>query len=217
MISRMLFSVIAGCCLIAGSYSQPVDDRVNRKELMDQRWTMARAHEYMHSIGVIKGCNFVPSYCKSPMQHFIDFREEIIRRELGYAKKAGLNSIRLWIPCFAWQSSRETFYRTLDKYLEICDELQLTVMATLTCYSIKKQTYTEELEVKRQRFYPGVHIQPLEIEGISRRDEGDWPVIKAYYQDITGRYSDHPTIIIWDLYNEAVSYTHLTLPTKRIV
>jgi hypothetical protein len=203
MIVRILFSVFAGCCLITGSYSQPIDAPVNKKELMDQRWTVTRAHEYMQSYGVIKGCNFVPSYCKSPMQHFIDFREDIIRKELGYAKKAGLNSIRLWIPCFAWQSDRQTFYQVLDKYLEICNEMQFSIMATLTCYSIKKDTFQEKLEVKPQRFYPGVHIQPLEIEGIYRREADDWPVIREYYQEITKRYGDNRTIIVWDLYNEA--------------
>ena len=143
------------------TFSPKADSQINKKALMDSRWPESKAYAYMNSFGEIKGCNFVPSYCKSPMQHFIDFRESIIRRELGYAKKAGLNSIRLWIPCFAWQSDKEAFYQTLDKYLALCDEIELTVMATLTCYGIKRDSHDKKLEVRPQRFYPGVHIQPL--------------------------------------------------------
>jgi hypothetical protein len=185
------------------SFAQQADFPVDKKSLMDSRWPESKARAYMEPFGVIKGCNFVPSYCKSPMQHFIDFREDIIRRELGYARNAGLNSIRLWIPCFAWQNDREAFYRTLDKYLALCDENGLTVMATLTCYSVTTDTFKTKLEVRPQRFYPGIHIQPLEIEGLHGRNNNDWPVIKAYYQEITSRYSGNRTIIIWDLYNEA--------------
>ena len=148
--------------------------------------------------------------------------QDIIRRELGFAKKAGLNSIRLWIPCWAWQDGKEAFYKKLDKYLEICQGQGITVMATLTCYQIKDDSFTGGLEVvSDQRFYAGVHIQPLEIEGIRSRKKEDWSVIKEYYQEITSKYADKKTIIIWDLYNEAWEkdqelLDHLFLWTREV-
>lgn len=67
---------------------------VNSVQLMNARWTQEQAYNYMHRFGVVKGCNYVPRY-NGPW--WSDFREDVIREELGWARDIGLNSVRVFV------------------------------------------------------------------------------------------------------------------------
>ena len=68
---------------------------MKREELVASRWSLEKANAYMESFGVVKGVNYVPSYCYSYIEIWHHFREEWIVRELGYAKEIGINSLRI--------------------------------------------------------------------------------------------------------------------------
>lgn len=49
---------------------------MKREELVASRWSLEKAKAYMEPFGVIKGVNFIPSYCYSYIEmwhHFLAF------------------------------------------------------------------------------------------------------------------------------------------------
>ena len=65
---------------------------MNREGLSQSRWEIGNAEAYRAGLGEIKGCNYVPAYCYSYIQMWFDFCKEIIERELGWVRDAGINS-----------------------------------------------------------------------------------------------------------------------------
>ena len=185
------------CLVWQLSFAQNPDDETLQKN----KWNKEKAWAYMNSIGVIKGCNYVPRYSTS---YWLDFREDIISEELGWAQEIGLNSIRVFVPCSAYQDDKDTFFRNVDKLLNICQKNSLTVMIVLATYDVKDPAFTNKLQVPTLHVLPGVHGGGVRIEGlIGRKDPEHFPIVKQYCQDFIRRYSNDKRIIIWDLYNEA--------------
>ena len=178
---------------------------VNQAQLMNERWTNQRAYEYMKRFGVVKGCNYGPRY-NGPW--WSDFREDIIREELGWARDIGLNSVRVFVSISAWQDDKQDFFKKVDKFLSICESDSINIMIVFETYGVKDPARTEKLKVipdNERTIKPGWHNGPVNyIEGIIRRDDNKhWPLIKEYVQEFTSKYSNDRRIIAWDLYNEA--------------
>ena len=101
------------------------------QQLMDARWPVAKAEEYMKPYGAIKGVNYVPSYCASYIEMWHHFREDVIQKELRWAKKAGLNSLRIFVAACQWETRRDVVKEKLDHFLNITKEMGFSVMLTL--------------------------------------------------------------------------------------
>lgn len=185
------------CLLYQVSFPQENIDTM----LMKSKWGKEKAWEYMNNVGVVKGCNYVPSYSN---YFWFDFREEIINEELGWANNIGLNSIRVFIPCTAYQEDKNVFFENVDKLLNICQENNLTVMVVLDSHSIKDPAYKEKLKAPKIDIQPGVHGSSAPIEGlIPRQDPQHFTIIKQFSQEFIKKYAHDKRIIAWDLYNEA--------------
>lgn len=178
-------------------------------ELMEARWPVAKAEEYMKPYGAIKGVNYVPSYCASYIEMWHHFNEQVILKELRWAKKAGLNSLRIFVAACQWESRREIVKARLDQFLDYAKELGFSVMLTLqpNTYMLPGNDLGPEEDPFILKFRPGVHDGGWIYKGAKIFDcNGQWVEDKegigAFVTDIVSCYKDDPRVAFWDLYNE---------------
>jgi len=195
---------------------------VNLKELKNGCWHPDRTSEYMERFGEVKGCNYVPACHYSSSQLFLDFDTKLYRRELGWARAVGFNSVRIVVPCFLYQLDRNRLFERFGSFLEICQENRISVMARLDPSFLDPDNDTDAPEVQTEVqiiFRAGVHkpewIYPGVValpgcglgHGLPKGLTEKWPcleeICKDFVQTFLGRYSGEQRIIMWDLYNEA--------------
>lgn len=177
-----------------------------QEQLMQARWDIPRAWAYMEKLGTLKGCNYVPAYCHSYIQMWHDYREVVIRRELGYARAAGINTLRIFVATCQWQTHRGLLYQNLDRFLNLCREMGLSILLTLQPNTYMTPGYVQQREDPFIiHFEPGRHDKGWTYEGAAF-GMAHWPQVQddigAFVTDIVTRYGRDDRIAIWDLYNE---------------
>ncbi|MBQ6679606.1 MAG: hypothetical protein IJM76_06235 [Lachnospiraceae bacterium] len=179
-----------------------MEDR--REVLAAKRWPVERITEYLRQFGTIKGVNFIPSYCYGYIEIWQNYREQAIRRELDYAVRIGINSVRIFMSTAQWQVRREESFANLDRFLDECKARGISVMMTLapgTC--IKKGYMMQRENPFIINFRPNMHDASWRFEGTDReawRDNRE--EIKAFGREIMTRYKTDDRIAFWDLCNE---------------
>lgn len=182
---------------------------MTHEELMNSRWIIQRAEEYMKPLGVIKGVNFIPSYCCSYIEMWQHFRPEVIHRELRFAKRFGFNSLRIFVAACQWESRREQVKQNLDTFLDWCKELGFTVMLTLqpNTYMLPDNDLQPDEDPFIIDFKPGRHDGSWIYKGAQIFDcNGKWMEDKEgigrFVTDIITCFANDTRVTFWDLYNE---------------
>lgn len=180
-----------------------------RNYLKERVWDIQKAEEYMSAFGVIKGVNFVPSYCYSYIEMWHHFKEDCILRELHYAKDAGINSLRIFVAECQWETRKDLVQKNLDRFLDFCADLNFSVMLTLqpNTYMIPGWTISQEEDPFLIDYKPGVHDGGWNYKGARIFDcSGKWKEnkegIREFVTEILLRYGKDKRVSFWDLYNE---------------
>jgi hypothetical protein len=182
---------------------------MTHQELKHSRWSNEKAKKYMASLGVIKGVNYIPSYCVSYIEMWHHFKEDVIYRELRYAKRFGFNSLRIFVAACQWESRREIIQEKLNTFLDWCKELGFTVMLTLqpNTYMLPNNDLHPEEDPFIINFKPGCHDGSWTYKGAQIFDcNGKWIESKEnickFVCDIISSYGQDKRVTFWDLYNE---------------
>jgi hypothetical protein len=198
-------------------------DPVDLKKLRASRWSRERAAKYMERFGVVKGVNcspraggvFEPFTEEARSRAFgggarpriefplSDFNEQIIQQELGWAQNVvGLNSVRVGVSASGWQTDRDKFYRSFEKFLDIAESRGMSVMPRMAATSVRDPNS------------PGTQTGPGGAGGARGPQGGEgrpawdetWPklkpIMKEFIQSLLKRYSKERRIILWNLHNE---------------
>jgi hypothetical protein len=188
-----------------------------REELRQSLWTLERAYKYMERLGVIKGCNYVPAYAHSHAHMWFDYREGEINKELSWAKQIGINSVRMFVPCFEYFAFRNPLLQRWDRFMDAAARHGMTVMPTFSL-SILDPDYDREAPGAVQQptinFKYGVHGGQWRYPGVTSYRK-TWPeskkTAKEFIQGFVGRYARDERIVAWDLVNEASRRDRLIL------
>ena len=168
------------------------------------RWPEAQANDWWRAKPWPVGCNFLPSTAVNflEMWRAETFDRPTIARELGWAADIGLNTVRTNLHFLIWKHDRDGLLERFDWFLKIAAERGLSVMPVLF----------DDCGFGGQE--PAWGPQPDPIAGVHNsravaspgRDavmtRAQWPVFRAYLQDVIKAHRDDPRILAWDLYNE---------------
>ncbi len=186
-----LVAVLAGCKTTTRSTVQP-----------RARWTPEQAQAWQAKQPWLVGCNFTPSTAINQLEMWQaeTWDPATIDRELGWAQQLGFTSVRVFLHDIAWRQDRRGFLKRMDLFLDIAARHRIGVMFVLF-----DGVWDPLPKPGKQRApYPHRHnsgwVQsPAQeiLKDPARHDE-----LKAYVQEVIGRFRNDRRVQVWDLYNE---------------
>lgn len=169
-----------------------------------ERWSADRAWGWYEAQPWLVGCNYVTSTAVNDIEMWRTetFDEETIARELGWAAELGLNCVRVFINCLAWEESPEGLREAFARFLDIADGHGIVVMPVLlddcNFAGVQPKPGLQEGAV------PGVHNSRWAASPAGDRaaDPAQWGPIEGYVRDMVATFGNDRRILAWDLYNE---------------
>ncbi len=190
---------LISCCCAEGLARK--DEVVNSSA---KQWSQEKAWRWYKNIGPIRGCNYLPRTAVNMTEMWQEdtFDPETIDQELGWAERAGYNSVRVFLQYLVWQDDANGLKKRIDKFLAIADKHNIGTMLIFfcDCSFAGKEPYLG----KQDAPISGVHnSQWVPSPGLKRvTDRSCWPDFEKYVKDIVGSFGSDRRVLIWDLYNE---------------
>lgn len=170
----------------------------------DARWSKEKAWNWYNKVSPIVGCNYLPRTAvnMTEMWQRESFDPTVIDQELGWARKVGFNSVRVFLPYVVWKDDPKGLKKRIDRFLEIANRHQIRTMLLLfcDCAFAGKEPYLG----RQNAPVPGVHNSGwVPSPGLTLvTDRNVWPDLEKYVKDIVGTFRQDDRVLIWDLYNE---------------
>jgi len=191
-----------------------------------KRWTAERANEWYARQPWLLGANYVPSTAANDVEMWMKdtFDPETIRRELGYARDIGMNTVRVFLSYTVWKEEGQIFLDHFEEFLQIAADTGISVTPILfddCAFDEGKDPFYGP----QQDPEPGVaNGRWVASPGYSVADDPTQTAsCKAYVDAVISAYKDDERILMWDLYNEpgnrvgAQQDTELRLPSLPLL
>ena len=168
------------------------------------KWSIEKANEWYKNIGWVVGFNYVTSTAvnSTEMWQFDTFDIETINKELAVAAEMGFNSCRVFLQFLVWESERNGFLDTFDKFLAIACKHGISVMPILfdDCAFSGNEPFLGKQHdpvtgVTNSRWTPSPG-------SVIADDPEKIGVLEEYVQSIVKRFGDDSRVLMWDVYNE---------------
>ncbi len=208
---RLLSSVLALalCCTLRFSASA-----------QETRWTEDRANQWYNQQPWLVGANFLPSNAVNELEMWQadTFDPKEIDRELGWAEKIGMNTMRVFLHNLLWDQDAAGFQQRIDRFLAIAASHHIRPMLVLfdSCWDPNPKLGPQRPPI------PGVHNSGwVQAPGKAMLvDPAQYPRLKAYVQGVVGAFANDQRILAWDVWNEpdndnGSSYGKLEPANKR--
>ena len=137
----------------------------------------------LESYSHIKGFNHEPN--------FDTYTQETMEKELGYAKRLGLNSCRLFMPMFYWQKDKEGFLKKLQSFVRTAyDKYGITTTPILLMAYFTEDQDPYWISDDENPEIPGCYY------------EENYHIGEEFVTATITLLKDEPGILFWDLQNE---------------
>lgn len=166
------------------------------------RWTPERANAWYAAQPWILGANYTPANAINQLEMWqaATFDPAQIDKELGWAKRFGMNSMRVYLHDLTYSQDPRGFLDRVDRFLAIAAKHDIKIMLVLfdSCWN------PDPVLGPQHRPIPGVHnsgwVQsPGRTDLIDRAQE---PRLRAYVEGGVGRFAKDPRVLAWDIWNE---------------
>ena len=200
MISRRNLTILA---LLTAALSTPAlaQDKTQERWPAEKAWQWHRRHTWPC------GFNFVPSNAvnDTDIWQAETFDEKLIDRELGWARRVGYNTCRVFLQFIVWKEDPEGFKKRMDRLLALADRNGLSVMPVLFDDCMFGDPPQSEPYLGKQRDpQPGLIGSSWTPSPGHKAvtDHDAWPALERYVKDLTAAFGQDQRVLVWDLYNE---------------
>lgn len=149
------------------------------------------------SPGFVWGANYVPARRMTSYQVWWRFDPEQIDREIGYAEKIHLNSLRMWLSYEYWKEDPKGIEANFDKLLEIANRHKIKILISL--FDCDGVAPTQE-NMKNESPVTGVATASPSWAVINKPER--WHETYAYVDWFMERYKDDSRVLAIELTNE---------------
>lgn len=167
-----------------------------------ERWSAAQADSWYDRQPWITGANYIPATAVNQLEMWqaATWDPRQIDRELGWARRFGMNVMRVYLHDLAWEQDPEGFKRRLGEFLGIAARHGIRPMLVLfdSCWD------PDPAVGPQHRPIPGVHNSGW-LQSPSRHDlvdRGREPHLRRYVEDVVGSFARDGRILAWDIWNE---------------
>jgi hypothetical protein len=139
----------------------------------------------------IRGANYVPSWASTSVAAWTRFDAAQADRELAFARRLGLNSIRVFLQYVAYEQDPKAFLARLDEFAAIADRHGLRILFVLfdSCFGLEPAL--DRADSKMWVNNPGYS-----------RIAADWAPLEAYVRAVVTRFAGDRRVFMWDVMNE---------------
>ena len=201
---KVIILALSIAVLGTNAYTEEAAIKSRTRERVENRWSKEKAWQWYRKVSPLRGCNYLPRTAvnMTEMWQADTFDPKTIDEELGWAEKAGYNSVRIFLQYLVWKDNPKGLKNRLDKFLTIADKHGISSMMILfcDCAFAGKEPYLG----KQDEPVPGVHNSGwVPSPGLKRvTDKSAWPDLEKYVKDIVGSFGKDERVLMWDLYNE---------------
>ena len=163
------------------------------------------------------GANFTPSNAINQLEMWQEetFSPTLIDRELGFAEKIGMNTMRVYLHDLAYEIDKEGFFNRINRYLEIASSHGIC-----TIFTIFDDCWKSDFAAGKQPDpVPNTHNSGwIQSPGSRVADDlSQRPRLENYVKSLLDCFRNDERIILWDLYNEPGNGTagdHLSIDKR---
>ena len=140
----------------------------------------------------MRGANYVPSYARNDVQTWMDYDPAVIDRELGYAERLKLNTVRVFLQIAVYEHNPQRFLDNFENFLGLCEKHHIRMMPVVfdSCFG-------EFPDLVKYR-----DMDWMACPGQNRLGPEHWPAMEKYVHDVVGTHKQDPRIVLWDVMNE---------------
>jgi len=182
------------------------------------RWSVDRANSWYQAQGWLVGANYITSNAINQLEMFApdSFDPRRIDTELGWARRCGLNTVRVFLHDQLFAQDRRGFQRRLSQFVGIAARHRIKPLFVLfdSCWDPLPKA-------GRQRApRPGVHNSGwVQSPGAERLNDGRTRGLHDYVTGVLAQFRDDDRVLGWDLWNEpdnpALVYRDVELTNKQ--
>ncbi|MEY8014149.1 1,4-beta-xylanase [Mycobacterium servetii] len=176
--------------------------RVPRASADAGRWSPDRANRWYQAQGWLVGANFIPSNAINQLEMFQpgSYDPRRIDTELGWARSAGFNTVRVFLHDQLWAADARGFQGRLAQFVAIAARHNIKPLFVLfdSCWDPHPR-------LGRQRApRPGIHNSGwVQSPGAERLDDRRYTrVLYDYVTGVLGQFRNDDRVLGWDLWNE---------------
>ncbi len=191
--TKRIFSFILVLLMIQGSFAQQGKRSV---------WTSQQANTWYSTQPFIVGANFLPSTAINQLEMWqaATFDTATISKELAWAAKIGMNTMRVYLHDLAYKQDPKGFKKRMDTFLKIATRYGIKPLFVLfdSCWDPfphagKQHEPAPFLHNSGWVQSPGADIL---------QDSTQHPALKKYVEDIVKSFANDKRILAWDVWNE---------------
>lgn len=165
-------------------------------------WTPQAANQWYANEPWLVGSNYLPSYAVNELEMWQadTFDPKRIAKELGWAQKLGMDTMRVFLHDLLWKQDPEGFKRRINTFLNLCQKHHIRPIFVLfdSCWNPNPHLGPQPMPT------PGVHnsqwVQSPGAEALTDRSQD--PRLKDYVQGIVGAFGKDNRVLAWDIWNE---------------
>lgn len=166
------------------------------------RWAETQANVWYEQQPWLVGSNYMPAYAINQLEMWQadTFNPARIDKELGWAQKLGMNTMRVFLHDLLWEQDAAGFQKRIDTFLKICAKHHIRPIFVIfdSCWDPFPHLGKQKAPT------PGVHnsgwVQSPGAKALE--DPSQLPRLEAYVKGLIGAFADDKRILAWDLWNE---------------
>lgn len=165
-------------------------------------WTKDQANAWYAKQPWLVGANYNPATAinQFDMWQADTFDPATIDKELGWAAKLGMNTMRVYLHNMLWEEDPEGLKKRMDQFLTIAAKHKIRPMFVLfdSCWDPNPVAGPQHPPI------PGVHNSGwMQAPGEARlADKSQYHKLEAYVKDVVGHFANDDRVLAWDVWNE---------------
>jgi hypothetical protein len=165
------------------------------------RWTEQEAADWQKLQPWPVGANFLPSTAGNQLELWqaATWDPTTIDRELGFAEKIGMNTMRVFLHDLLWDGDQDGFTKRIDQFLAIAALHHIRPLFVLfdSCWNPSPHLGPQT------QFQLGKHNSMwVQSPGRAMDDPSQNARLERYVEGVIGRFATDERILGWDLWNE---------------
>jgi hypothetical protein len=182
-----MLSLILTAASVLVVTATPAANQVAKSEMLKPRWWQGDDFSW------VRGANYISGFAYNSFAQWDKYDPQAVDRELAYATKLQLNSVRVWMNAVVYQKDPQRYMANLEDLLTRCERYGLTAMLILFdgCFGESDPDFDTRAWIPN----PGPTLMLPE-----NREK-----LRPYIDDVVKTYRGDPRISMWDIMNEPSS------------